>query len=131
MIARSMQGKLLVFAVFLIGIATGILSANFYRRHVVTDVDARPNTTNRPQDRLSPQDRAKRDQDRFASYLGLDQTQREQVKKILEDTRSQFRQLREKVNPQFKAIEEESRIKIRAVLTEEQRTKYDKFREEH
>src|SRR5438045_3406952 len=105
MIARSMQGKLLVFAVFFIGIATGILSANFYRSHVVTDMDARPNP-NRPQDRLSPQDREKRDRDRFANYLGLDKTQRDQVMKILEDTRDQFRQLREKVDPQFKTIEE-------------------------
>src|SRR5262245_38047657 len=117
MIARSMQGKLLVFAVFFIGIATGILSANFYRSRVVTDMDARPNTT-RQQDHLSPQDRAKRDQDRFANYLGLDQTQRDRISKILQETRGQFRDLREKVDPQFKAIEEESRTKIRAVLTE-------------
>ena len=130
MIARSLQGKLLVFVVFFLGIATGILSANFYRNRVVTDMDARPNPS-RQQDRLSPQERAKRDQDRFANYLGLDQTQREQVTKILEQTRGEFRQLREKVDPQFKAIEEESRTKIRAILTEEQRQKYDKFREEH
>jgi len=129
MIARSLQGKLLVFAVFFIGIATGILSASFYRTHIVTDMDARPNSNR--QDRPSPQERAKRDQDRFANYLGLDQKQRDQVMKILEETQGQFRELRGKVDPQFKAIAEESRTKIRAVLTEEQRQKYDKFREEH
>src|SRR5690349_12810960 len=107
MIARSLQGKLLVFAIFFLGMATGILSANFYRSRVVTDMDARPNPS-RQQDRLSPQERAKRDQDRFANFLGLDQTQREQVNRILDQTRAQFRQLREKVDPQFKSIEEES-----------------------
>ena len=130
MIARSLQGKLLVFAIFFIGIATGILSANFYRSRVTAESDSKP-PQNRQQERLSPQERARRDQDRFATYLGLDASQREQVQTILEQTRSQFRELREKVDPQFKAIEEESRTKIRAVLTEEQRKKYDEYRETH
>jgi hypothetical protein len=130
MIARALQGKLLVFAIFFIGIATGVLSANFYRSRVAADSDSKP-SENRQQERLSPQERARRDQDRFATYLGLDASQREQVQTILEQTRSQFKELREKVDPQFKAIEEESRTKIRAVLTEEQRKKYDEFREAH
>ena len=34
MIARSMKAKLLVFAIFFVGIATGILIANFYTMRV-------------------------------------------------------------------------------------------------
>jgi len=127
MITRSLQGKLLVFAVFLIGLAAGVLSANLYRSHVV---DAKQNDSH-PQERLSPQERAQRDQDRLNSFLGLDQPQRDQIKVILDDTRSQFRQLREKTDPQFQAIEEASRQKILAVLNEDQRRKYEEFRKTH
>jgi len=127
MITRSLQGKLLVLAVFLIGIATGILFTNLYHSRVV---DAKP-ADKAPHEQLTPQERAKRDQDRLAAYLGLDQNQRDQIKAILDDTRAQFRQLREKTNPQFKAIEDGSRARILAVLSEDQRRKYEEFRKAH
>ena len=128
MITRSVQGKLLVVAVFMFGIATGVLSANLYRSRVMAS--AKPSDTHQ-QDRLTPQERAKRDFDRMSNYLGLDQSQREQIQKITADTRSEFRELREKTEPQYKAIEEASRAKIMAVLNEDQRRKYTEFRETH
>lgn len=128
MIARSAQGKLLVFFVFVIGIATGVLSANLYRTRVVESAKVMENPR---QERLSPQDRFKQDFDRMANYLGLDQDQRAEIQKISEETRSSFRALREKTEPQFKALEETSRAKVLAVLNEEQRQKYKEFRETH
>src|SRR5262249_24759679 len=128
MITRSVQGKLLVLAVFIFGIATGVLSANLYRSRVVASAKA-PDT--HQQDHLTPQERAKRNFDRMSDYLWLDQTQREQIQKIKSDTRTDFRQLREKTEPQFKAIEEESRARIMAVLNEDQKRKYTEFRESH
>jgi hypothetical protein len=128
MITRSVQGKILVAAVFIVGIATGVLSANLYRSRVVESAKA---ADTRPQDRLSPQQRAKQNFDRMANYLGLDDTQRAAIQKISDETRGQFRELREKTEPQFKAIEDASRAKVLAVLNEEQREKYNKFREEH
>ena len=50
---------------------------------------------------------------------------------LLSFQRNDFRQLREKTDPQFKAIEETSRAKVLAVLNEDQRKKYDEFREAH
>jgi hypothetical protein len=128
MIARSVQGKLLVLAVFIVGIATGVFSANLYRSRVVQPAKA---AENRPEDHASPQDRARQGFERMANYLGLDQTQRAQIQKITEETRNQFRDLREKTEPQFKAIEESSRDKVMAVLNEDQRRKYTEFRETH
>ena len=127
MIRRSLQGKILVFAVFFIGLATGVLSDHLYRTRVA---DAARVSGNRG-DRLSPQDRAKRDQERFAKYLDLDQNQQDQIGKILEETRTQIRELRGTVDPQFKAIEDGSRARIRSVLNPEQQRKYDEFRETH
>ena len=57
MIARYFKAKILVFALFFIGIATGVLIANFYTTHVA----GAPDTTN-SQDRAQ---RAQRDINKF------------------------------------------------------------------
>jgi hypothetical protein len=123
MIARTALGKILVFAVFFIGIATGAVLDNVYR----TRVGASEPTFNRRGP--NSQDRMRRDRDAMDKYLGLDEAQKEQVGKILKETGSELRALREQVGPKFKAIEDGSRERIRAVLTEEQRRKLDEYRE--
>jgi hypothetical protein len=128
MIARTALGKILVFAVFFIGIATGAVLDNVYRTRVGA---AEPTVNRRGPGGPNSQDRMRRDRDAMDKYLGLDQAQQEQVHKILEETRSDLRALREQVDPKFRAIEESSRERIRAVLTEEQRRKMDEYRESH
>lgn len=129
MLTRSVQGKLLVAAVFIIGIATGVLSANIYRNRLVEPAKAAD--THPQQDHTNPQQRARQNFDRMADYLGLDATQRTEIQKIIDDARNEFRELREKTDPQFKAIGDTSRAKVLAVLSEDQRKKYDEFRETH
>jgi hypothetical protein len=119
MIARSMKGKMLVFAVFFIGITTGVLVANFYDSRVTGTPQEAP--TERAQ-------RAQRDINKFYDYLGLNEEQRGQVRRIGEETQEEFRELRQETQPRFQMIEQESRNKIRALLTDEQRLKYDDFR---
>jgi Spy/CpxP family protein refolding chaperone len=119
MIARSMKGKILVFAVFFIGIATGVLLANFYDTRV---------TGSRPDAPTEREQRAQRDINKFYDYLGLNEEQRAQARKIGEETRVEFQNLRQETQPRFEAIQQESRTKIRALLTDEQRLKYDEFR---
>ena len=120
MIARSMKGKILVFAVFFIGIATGVLIADFYDTRV-TGTQPAPSPNDRAQ-------RAQRDINKFYDYLGLNEEQRAQARQIGEETQDEFRELRQETQPRFQAIEQESRTKIRALLTDEQRFKYDEFR---
>src|SRR2546425_11048013 len=84
MIVRDLKAKVLVFAVFFIGISTGILIANFY----TTRVASAPDTAS------SRVQRAERDINKFYDYLGLNLSQREQMRKIGEDCRREFRQLR-------------------------------------
>jgi len=112
--ARSIKAQLLVFAIFFLGIGTGILIANFY----TTRVTGTPDLPNQPA----------RDINKFYDYLGLDPAQREQMHKIGEETRHEFQELRKETQPRFEAIQEQSRIKVRAVLNDEQRAKYDEFR---
>lgn len=119
MIVRYFKAKILVFAVFFIGIATGVLIANFYTTHVAGADTA--NSKARAQ-------RAQRDINKFYDYLGLNPAQREQMHKIGDETRREFQELRKETQPRFEAIQEQSRSKIRALLTAEQRKKYDEFR---
>jgi len=120
MIVRYLKAKVLVFAVFFIGIATGVLIANFYTTHVA----GAPDTTN-SQDRAQ---RAQRDINKFYDYLGLNQAQREEMHKIGEETRKEFRELRQETQPRLQAIQDASRDKIRHILNDEQLKKYDEFR---
>jgi Spy/CpxP family protein refolding chaperone len=118
----SVKAKALVFAIFFLGIATGVLVANFYTTRVVS-APAPPNAPENAQ-------RAQRDINKFYDYLGLDQAQRDQMHKIGEETRREFQQLRQETQPRFKAIQEATRTKMRTVLnTDEQRKKYDDWRQ--
>jgi len=116
MIARSIKAKALLFSICFIGVATGVLLANFYTTRVAG------------RDGGNPPARAQRDINKFYDYLGLNKDQREQMHKIGEETRQEFQDLRKETQPRFQLIQEQSRAKIRAVLNDEQRTKYDEFR---
>ena len=119
-VARSLKAKALVFVVFFIGIATGVLIANFYQTRVSGNRGDNGDRTVRAQ-------RAQRDVKSMHDYLGLDETQRSQVDKIMEDTRSRFRELQKQTQPQFAEIQEASRTQIRGVMNDEQRKKFDEF----
>ena len=122
MIGSSGKAKALVFAIFVLGILTGVLVANFYATRMVGAPAPVPNAPENAQ-------RAQRDINKFYDYLGLDQAQREQMHKIGEETRREFQQLRQETQPRFKAIQEATRAKMRTVLdTDEQRKKYDDWR---
>jgi hypothetical protein len=119
MIVHYLKAKVLVFGVFFIGITTGILIANFY----TTRVASAPDTSN-ARDR---EQKAQKDINKFYDYVGLNQGQREEVHKIAEDTRRQLREFREETHPRLLAIQDAGRAKIRMLLNDEQRKKYDEF----
>lgn len=128
------KARLMVIAVFVIGVAAGALSMNLYSRLTTASkdtVDKRPT----PEAVVGRLDRE----------LKLNPDQEEQIKAILYDTFNQFKEEREKLQPLYKQIEphfseirQHSRDRIRAVLSEEQLPKFedlvrdeDRKREEH
>ena len=121
MIARALKGKILVFAVFFVGIITGMLIINFYE----TRVAGSPPET---KDNRGRSDILQRDVNRVHEYLGLDEAQRERVNLILEEGRDQVRQLRAETRPRVQAIEENTQSRIRGVLNPDQIERYEKFR---
>ena len=119
MIVNYLKAKILVFGVFFVGIATGLVIANFY----TTRVASAPDTVN-SQERAQ---RAEKDINKFYDYVGLDQNQREEVHKVAEDTRRQLHEFREETQPRLREIQDGGRVKIRMLLNDEQRKKYDDF----
>jgi plasmid stabilization system protein ParE len=119
MIAHYLKAKILVFGVFFIGIVTGLVIANFYTTRVASAPDA-----------VNPQERAQKAQkdiNKFYDYISANESQREEIHKIAEDTRRQLREFREETQPRLQAIQDGGRAKIRMLLNDEQRKKYDEF----
>jgi len=123
-IASSAKAKLLVFAVFFVGAITGALVANVYETRWSVDADS------------APEKQSQRQVNQFYDFLDLTAEQRQQWTRIMEDSRPAFqklneenRKLTEHNQPKFEAIREETRAKIRAILTDEQKKKYNEFNE--
>jgi Spy/CpxP family protein refolding chaperone len=117
MITPSFKGKLLVFSVFFLGIASGMLLTNALKLRAGEPKSA---------------DRAKADVTKFYDYLALDEAQRTQMKKITDDIRPEINKIFKQIRPQMDQIEalrKESRNQMRSILTDEQKKKYDEFSE--
>jgi Spy/CpxP family protein refolding chaperone len=121
-ISSATRGKLLVFAVFLIGGLTGALLDNLYETRLRADRDAR----RQPQQQVN----------QVFELLELTPEQREQFQSIMDASRPDFqklfaenRKLVEPNNLKIAALQEQTRVKIRAILTEEQAKKYNEFNE--
>lgn len=65
--------------------------------------------------------------DELSGELHLNPDQRQQVEKILADTRQQFQDLRRQYNPQMVQIRNASRERISALLTPQQKTEFDQW----
>ena len=121
MIARALTGKILVFAVFFIGIATGILITNFYETRVAgSPPDLRDNR--------GRSGSGQRDVNKVHDFLGLDQAQRQRVNSILDEGRTEVGKLRAESRPKVEAIEEQTQARIREVLNPDQLKRYEEFR---
>lgn len=59
--------------------------------------------------------------------LGLSAEQQKQLESILEETRSHYEKLYETIQPERQKIREEGRDRIRAILSPEQRAKFEEF----
>jgi len=59
--------------------------------------------------------------------LGLGAEQQKQLETILEETRSRYEKLYETIQPERQKIREEGRDRIRAILSPEQRAKFEEF----
>ena len=121
MISSTTRGKLIVFAVFLMGGLTGSVLTNVYETRWKADADST---------------RSQREVTQVYDTLELTPEQREQFKSIMDASRPDFAKLFEEnrilLQPnqkKFEELQEQTRDKIRAILTKEQAKKYDEINE--
>lgn len=122
MIANAIKGKILVFAVFFLGMVAGALGLYLYDTRIAESAIAAE-----VGDR---QQAAKRAYKKMHEYLGLNEPQRTKVDEIMRTMGAESRKLFDPIRPQVEALREESRKQIREVLSDEQKVKYDEWRAE-
>ena len=112
---------LVVLGVFALGGVTGAALDSIYRLKA---------SGGRSSEVRGPRDK-ERTLERMKSDLSLTDSQSEQIRTILDQTRSEYRALRGEVRPRYDAIKQQARTKIRALLTPEQQQKFDAKVAEH
>ena len=115
---RTLQAKLLILAVFVVGALTGAVLMDVYETRVFSD-DNQDGRRGRFLGGVS-----------YGEYLGLTAEQEARVATILEGTRDGFRELRGQTRPLYQELRETSRGEIRELLTESQRVLWDEWIEE-
>ena len=110
---------LLLALVFFAGFAGGMAVTRVQVRHFVRQAIANPEVV---------RVRIERDLNR---NLRLNRKQREQVRQILADSHRQLQELRRDYQPRFGAITQSARQEIAAVLTPEQREKFEQYQREN
>ena len=122
MISSAARAKLLVMAVFVVGLVVGAVVDNVYETRWKADQDSRrsPREVNQV----------------YYDQLELTPEQRQQFQSIVEASRPDFdklfaenRKLLEPNNKKIAELQEQTRTKIRAILTEEQAKKYNEINE--
>ena len=110
---RTVQAKLLVLAIFTIGVLTGFVLTDLYETRVIGD-SGEPGREGRFRNRQS-----------FSEFLELTEGQQVDVRVILEETREKFRTLRSQNRPMYVELTEQSRNQIREILNAEQLERYE------
>ena len=122
MISSATRAKLLVLAVFAVGLVVGAVIDNVYETRWKADRESRrsPREVNQV----------------YYDQLELTPEQRQQFQSIVEASQPDFnklfqenRKLLEPNNRKIAELQEQTRTKIRAILTEEQAKKYNEINE--
>jgi Spy/CpxP family protein refolding chaperone len=117
-IGAPAKAKLLVFAVFLVGAVTGAVVEKVYETRSLAEA--------------TPEKTAERATQAVQDYLDLNDEQRQQWATIFKESRPETRRLIEENrkltaanNLKMEELRDQTRSKIRMILTDEQKKKYD------
>ena len=110
------KAVLLVFVLFLLGVAVGGLGTYAVTTHVLA---ARP--------QMSLAHNPGQVMARFTRELELTPDQQSQIQAIFNDTRGKYAQLHERLDPEYEQVRQQGRQRIRQVLTPEQLPKFEEL----
>jgi Spy/CpxP family protein refolding chaperone len=109
------EAALLVMVVFVLGIVLGGLAVHVWGDRIWAQ---QPTNGNRSRDQVVAD---------FTRELSLTAVQQQQLAAVVDDTRSRWRALYTPLDDQHEQIRQQGREKIRAILTPEQRPKFEDF----
>jgi hypothetical protein len=110
---------LVIALIYFAGIATGVVATRAVVRRMVATAVQNPDRV-----RILIEKRLTR-------RLKLDAGQQDKVDQILTRTQTELRSLRHEFGPRFQAIMGDAQTEIAALLSPEQRERFDKFRAEN
>jgi Spy/CpxP family protein refolding chaperone len=117
--STTRKAALWVGLVFLLGVALGGFGGYIlaHQKYTVTNAS------------VSPSDAAKRAQKvrELNSVANLTPEQSQQVDAVIADVQSQMKTVRKTLDPQLSELREKGRERIRAILTAEQRPKFEEY----
>lgn len=116
----TLSTALYLSLVFLSGMLVGVFS---YRLYMVNTVQS----SVRQQPPRTPEEYRKKMVAELSGRLKLTSDQVDHLQRIMDETRDRYREARERQRPELKAIEDAQHQKIVAMLTEPQRTEYEKM----
>ena len=115
--SATRKAALWVGIVFLLGVALGGIAGYAFAHRGYAAGTAPTNETARRQQRV----------EQLTQELSLTRAQRQQLDVILTDTVGQFKTIRKQIEPQMAVVREKGRNQIRAILTPEQKPKFEDF----
>lgn len=111
---RNRKAVLLVFLVFVLGIALGAVGTYLVTTRVLA---ARPLPDHSAASRMAM----------FTRDLNLDPDQQRQIQQILTETRARYAEIHSQADPEYEAVRHQGRERIRQVLRLEQRPKFEEL----
>jgi len=76
---------------------------------------------------LSPEARRAQRREKLAHDVGLNPDQQKQIGAILDQAQGEYKAVHEVTDPQLEAVRQRTRNKIRALLTDDQKPKFEEF----
>ena len=107
----SRKAYAIIFLTFIIGLIAGLAAGSFVWRQNQTSAAGYQMI------------------DDLSTELNLTQTQKTQVEKILNDSKQQFQELQKQMHPKFAEIRQQNREKIATVLTPEQKSLFEEWKQ--
>jgi Spy/CpxP family protein refolding chaperone len=115
--SATRKAALWVGLVFLLGAALGGVLGDVYGVHA----------RNNPPPQLSEVERRAQKVQRLTQELNLTPDQQKQIEAIIASVQAQYKTIHQSVEPQIDAARQKGREQIRAILTPEQKPKFEDF----
>jgi hypothetical protein len=116
--ANQTKARVIIVAVFVLGLAAGALSTNLYQRLT----NSGPARVDRPHGK--PTDYVL---DKLNNRLNLTSDQQASIREILQGTFSQYDGIKKDIEPRMDVVRQQGRERIRDVLTADQLPKYEEM----